>query len=73
MNMTKNQAESLYIITASPHWQAYIDIKQDKLNALHKQLEWDAPENMRWLQGQIAQIRMDIELRKRVENYLDGK
>jgi len=71
--MTKNQAESLYIITVSPHWQAYIDIKLDELNALHKQLEWDAPESLRGIQGQIVQIRRDIELRKRVEDYLEGK
>jgi hypothetical protein len=71
--MTKTQAESLYIITASPHWQAYIDIKLDELNALHKQLEWDVPENLLGIQGRIAQIRRDIELRKRVEDYLEGK
>ena len=71
--MNKAQAESIYIITASPHWQAYIDIKMDELNALHKQLEWDAPENLRGIQGQIAQIRRDINLRQRVEDYLESK
>lgn len=71
--MNRNQAESLYIITASPHWQAYIDIKLDELNALHKQLEWELPENLRGIQGQIVQIRKDIELRKKVEDVLEGK
>jgi hypothetical protein len=67
--MTKSQAEQIYALMASPYWQTYISYKQDKLNKLHKDLEWE-DANVKKIQGQIAEIRSDLNLIKTVNQFL---
>jgi hypothetical protein len=69
--MTKSQAEQIYALTASPLWQGFIAYKQDKLNKLHKDLEWE-DANVKKIQGQIAEIRSDLNLMKTVQTFLES-
>jgi hypothetical protein len=70
--MTKSQAEHIYALTASPYWQAYISFKQDKLDKLHKDLEWEKEDNLKKIQGQIVEIRSDLNLMKTVQAFLES-
>jgi hypothetical protein len=70
--MTKSQAEQIYALIASPYWQTYLSYKQDKLNTLHENLEWEKEDNLKKIQGQIAEIRSDLNLIKTVQTRLES-
>jgi len=71
--MTKPQAEQLYILVNSQHWQAMLDYKRDRIEALHLELEWQQPENVKILQGRIQELRADLALHQKVTDFLDSK
>lgn len=68
--MTKTQAESLYILTHSQEWPAYLEIMRDKLDRCHEAMEWEIPEKIRALQGQAAEIKDVFKLAKQAEDFL---
>lgn len=70
--MTPRQAEQIYALMARPEWQAFISYKQDRLNKLHERLEWD-DKDIRNAQGQIAEIRADLNLMRTVNEFLDAQ
>jgi hypothetical protein len=68
--MTKYDAEALFALMASPHWKAYLSYKTDRLDKLHKAMEWE-DANIKRLQGQIAEIRDDLSLQNTVTDFLN--
>ena len=65
--MTKQEAEQLIKLVASPSWIGFVDYKLSKLEALHKELEVEGSmDRVRKLQGEISQIREDLELKDKI-------
>lgn len=68
--MQHRQAEQIYALMARPEWQAFLAYKQDRLTELHERLEWD-DKHIHKAQGQIAEIRADLNLIRTVNEFLD--
>lgn len=60
--MTKIEAELLFQLCHLPQWKAYMDYKQDRLNKLYKEMEYEV-ENIKRLQGRCAEINDDLNLK----------
>jgi hypothetical protein len=70
--MTKLQAEALYRLTNYMEWELYLSIMRDRLARLHEQLEWEKPENIKTVQGQITEIKEVFKLAQQAEDFLNA-
>ena len=67
--MTKQQAEHILTLASRPEWATFIALKRETLEMLHKELEWE-DKGVQKIQGQIIEIRADLELQKRAMGLL---
>jgi hypothetical protein len=70
--MTKDQAEAIYILTYSQHWEKFIEYQQQQLGILHDKLEWARGEDFLTAQGQCKEIKNILNLRNMALNLLDN-
>lgn len=68
--MTKPQADILFTLTSQPGWQMYLLWKQETLDKLHKDLEWQKGDELLKVQGRIIEIRSDLGLNKKALDVL---
>jgi len=70
--MTKEQAERLYPLVNSKHWEAFVDYQRHELDRLHKDLEWQSDKELFKTQGMVIEIRRNIDLQQKIHDYLEG-
>jgi hypothetical protein len=68
--MTKREAEAIYRLTNHPDWKVYLELMNEKLARCHEQLEWEKPENIKTVQGQIAEIKEVFKLAQQADDFL---
>jgi hypothetical protein len=68
--MNQSLAESLYVLVNSSHWQAFMTYKQARLEDLHRELEWQSGEGIAKAQGRIVEVRADLDLHRRLEEFV---
>ena len=61
--------EILYNLTQRPEWKTFVEYKKNRLNECHIALEYESDPKR--LQGQIEEIRKDIELIKELKDFLN--
>ena len=71
--MTPRQAELIAGILHHAGWQAFLEVKQEKLDRIHQELEYEGGLNVQKLQGKVAEIREDFALQKKVLSMLAKK
>jgi len=70
--MTPKQAHLLYYLTAQTQWSAFVEYKTDRLAELHQQLEMCSERELAGIQGQIAEIKRDLNVRNLAEDVLNS-
>jgi hypothetical protein len=70
--MTKLDAESLYKLTKLPEWTVFIHYLDSRLEQLHADLEWVAPEKLGKLQGQVLELKHIKQLDTIADDILRG-
>ena len=68
--MNPQLTESLYVLVNASEWRAYMQFKQARLDELHRELEWQTGEGIPKAQGRIAEIRADLDLHKKLEEFM---
>jgi len=71
--MTPRQAELILQLTNHAGWKAFLEVKQEKLDRIHQELEYEGGLNVQKLQGRAVEIREDFALQKKVISMLDKK
>jgi hypothetical protein len=69
--LTKQQASALYQLTASEQWAVFLELQQQRIDALRKDSDTISPEMLKYNQGQIEAIKKTLNLRKDVEEFLN--
>ncbi len=70
--MTEKQAKLLYYLTAHAEWNVFIEYKNDRLAELHRQLETCSERDLAKIQGQIEEIKRDLNIRNLAEDVLNN-
>jgi hypothetical protein len=70
--MNTRQAEAIYRITSTKDWQVVMDLFQSRVDEHHKVLEWEQ-KDVRFIQGQIDELRFSQGLKSRAEAILTKK
>jgi hypothetical protein len=70
--MTKQQARAIFKLSALPEWQLLIESQVERLNDLRRQLDTvNDLSNLKFIQGQIAEIKKFNEVRETATTFLD--
>ncbi len=69
--MTKQQADHILALSASPHWAALMSYKKERLEALQIEFEWESA-NVPKIRGQILELRADLTLQAKALEMLEG-
>jgi len=65
----KQRKEIIYNLTQRPEWKAYMDFKKSRLDDCHQELEFATDPQK--LQGQIIEIRNDLNLINELRDFLN--
>ena len=71
--MTPRQAELILQLTNHAGWKAFLEVKREKLDRIHQELEYEGGLNVQKLQGRAVEIREDFALQKKVLSMLAKK
>lgn len=72
--MTKQQAQAIYQLTATPQWAAFLEVQQERRDKLMAQFKDVSPDKLYLtirLQGQIEEVEKVMKLRKDAEEVLN--
>lgn len=71
--MNRKQAEQIYMLSSYPQWQALSDVLAEDLQQFYLELSECSPENVRRLQGEIAQTKRILNIRNSAEQLLESE
>jgi hypothetical protein len=69
--MTKQQADKIYALTSSTNWQAFEEVLNERLGLLQTELESCNADRLPKIQGNIEQIRFNLNVRTLAEELLE--
>jgi hypothetical protein len=68
--MTRIEADQILALFRNPGWGALMKQEEDKLDKLHRDLEWAVDEKALRIQGQIIEIRGLLGLQNKLSAYV---
>ena len=69
--MTKQQADKIYALTSSSNWSVFEDVLFERLESLQIELESCNADRLAKIQGNIEQIRFNLNIRNLAEDLLE--
>ena len=69
--MKPHQKEALLVLFSRPEWAMFIEYKKERLAKLHEALEHKTGDDFRMVQGEIAEIRLDLSLQQATSNWIE--
>ena len=69
--MTPQQAKAIYFLTGQAEYAQVLDYQQSLLRRLHGQLETCSERDLRFLQGQIEEIKHSMAIRETAHTILE--
>ena len=70
--MTPQQAKAIYYLTGQPEYKHVLDYQQSLLDKLREQLETCSEKDLRFLQGQIEEIKRSLVIRQTALEILEA-